>query len=610
MTTHWPLAAEFPASTRDDWMKAVDAVLKGKPFEKALVNHTADAIRIEPVYQRHAEAGRAAGRAAGEPWDIICRIDHPEAKMANSLALADLEGGATGLALVMAGSASARGDGLASTGDIAPALHDVMLDLIRLRVEAAPFAAMPVFTALDALVKASKLNPATLTIDFGLDPLGHAASSGLLPKSWTEMAAELGENARTILAAGYKTPFVRADGRPAHEAGSSEAQELAFALASAVSSLRALEGAGIPLAEAARLISVILVADSDQFLTMAKFRAMRRLWTRIEEACGLTPSTLALHAETAYRAMTRRDPWVNILRGTMATFSSGIAGAASVTVLPFTQAAGLPDEFARRVARNTSLVLIYESNLHRVADPAAGSGGIAALTEQLSEKAWSLFQDIEKQGGLAASLASGHFQRLVAETQAKRARDIATRREPITGVSEFPDITEKRVTVLDTTKPAVPALPQAAIRFAPLVSRRLAESFEALRDLGEAKGASIFLANLGLIADFTARATFAKNAFEAGGIRALGNEGFADAEALIAAFKASGTSLACICSTDAIYAEQAAEIAGKLKSAGAKHLFLAGKPADEAAMRAAGIDDFVFMGTDILSLMDKSLRLV
>ncbi len=609
MTTTWPLAAEFPAATRDDWMKAVEAVLKGKPFDKALVNHSADGIRIEPVYQRHAEASLVAGRAAGSPWDIMGRVDHPQADKANALALADLEGGATGLSLVMAGSPSARGYGLASPADLAPALHDIMLDLIRLRIEAAPFAVMPVFSALDALVKASKLNPASLSIDFGLDPLGHAASTGLMPKPWPEMARELGANAKTILAAGYKAPFIRADGRPAHEAGGTEAQELAFALASAVASLRALEAAGLPLAEAARLISVILVADNDQFLTMAKFRAMRRLWRRVEEACGLAPTTLALHGETAWRSMTRRDPFVNVLRGTMAAFSCGVAGADSVTVLPFTQAVGLPDDFARRIARNTSLVLIYESNLHKVADPAAGSGGIAALTEQLSEKAWGLFQEIETKGGLAASLASGHIQSLIQQAKAKRDKDIATRREPITGVSEFPDITEKPVTVLDVAKPVPASLPKAALSFAPLTPQRLSEGYEALRDRGEVKGTSLFLANLGLIADFTARATFAKNAFEAGGIRTLGNEGFANAEALIEAFKASGTGLACICSTDAIYAEQAADMARRLKSAGAKQVFLAGKPADEAALRAAGIDDFVFMGTDILSLMDKTLRL-
>src|SRR5262249_32837404 len=162
----------------------------------------------------------------------------------------------------------------------------------------------------------------------------------------------------------------------------SEAQELAFSLAVALAYLRALE-AETPLADAARMIFFRLVADADQFLTVAKFRALRKLWARVQEACGLAPRPALVAAEAAWRTMTQRDPWVNMLRATMAVFAAGLGGADSITVLPFTAALGLPDRFARRMARNTQLILLEESNLAKVSDPAAGSGVIEDLTAKL-----------------------------------------------------------------------------------------------------------------------------------------------------------------------------------------------------------------------------------
>ena len=166
-----------------------------------------------------------------------------------------------------------------------------------------------------------------------------------------------------------------------HAAGGSEAQELAFALASAVAYLRALEQSGIALDDARRFIYFRLAADQDQFLTIAKFRAMRKLWARVEEACGLEPLPAFVAAETAWRMMTKRDPHGNIVRGTIAALAAAVGGADAVTVLPFSAALGVPDAFARRIARNTQTILIEEANIHRVADPAAGSGAIEALTD-------------------------------------------------------------------------------------------------------------------------------------------------------------------------------------------------------------------------------------
>jgi methylmalonyl-CoA mutase len=360
-----------------------------------------------------------------------------------------------------------------------------------------------------------------------------------------------------------------------------------------------------------------LSADADEFLTLAKFRALRLLWARVEQACGLAPKPLFVAAETAWRMLTQRDPYVNMLRATIATFSAGLGGANAVTVLPHTLALGLPDPFARRAARNTQLVLLEESNLARVSDPAAGSGGIESLTQALCEAAWALFQEIEKAGGVFAALEQNLIQRKVAATRMVREQNIARRKEVLTGATEFPNLHEAHVAVLDARPVALAPYGEAKFKFDALAPMRLAAPFEALRDRSDRiladKGArpKVFLANLGTPADFTARATFAKSLFETGGIEALDTEGFADPAMLAAAFKASGAALACLCSQDKVYAGQAAEAAKALQAAGARHIYLAGRPGEqEAALRAAGVNDFVFAGGDALAALQDVWRLM
>ena len=413
-----------------------------------------------------------------------------------------------------------------------------------------------------------------------------------------------------LIKRGFKGPFALADGRPVHDAGGSDAQELAFALAAGVAYLRALETAGIELDAARAALSFRLSADADQFLTLAKFRSLRLLWARVEQACGLAPRPIFVNAQTAWRMLTQRDAFVNMLRATIATFSAGLGGANAITVLPHTLALGLPDPFARRVARNTQLVLLEESNLAKVSDPAAGSGGIETLTRELCDAAWTLFQETEKAGGLFAALEQNIIQRKVAATRAAREANIAKRRDVLTGATEFPNLHEAKIAVLDAKPIALAPYGEARIKFDPMPPMRLAAPFEALRDRSDAIkqkiGArpKIFLANLGTAADFTARAAFAKSFFETGGIEAIDSEGFADPAKLADAFKASGAKLACVCSSDKVYAASAVAAAEALHGAGARHIYLAGRPGEqEAALRSAGITDFLFAGGDALAAL-------
>jgi methylmalonyl-CoA mutase len=295
---------------------------------------------------------------------------------------------------------------------------------------------------------------------------------------WDKLGPVVAQYVKDLAAFGLRGPFAVADGRTVHSAGGSEAQELAFVLANAVGYLRALEAAGVGLDDARRMIFFRLVADSDQFLTMAKFRALRKLWARVEEASGLAPEPVFVSAETAWRTMTKLDPHVNMLRATMAVVAAGLGGADAIGALPFTNAIGLPDKFARRIARNTQLILLEESNLAKVADPAAGSGGIEDLTAKLCEAAWSLFQEIERAGGTAKALEQGVIQKEIAATRAAREMALKSGTDALTGTTIFPNAGETPAKVLDVKPVPPPDTGKPAVSFAPLAPMRLAEPFE------------------------------------------------------------------------------------------------------------------------------------
>jgi len=604
------LAAEFPPANREAWLALVEKSLHGASFEDKLVSRTYDRIAIQPLYVRAKDAPPVAGRPAAARWGVMQRLDHPDPATADTEALHDLENGATGLVILTAGAPSANGYGLreVSPAALARALDNVWLDAIAFRLDAGS-QDLSAAASLLALADEREIELAKLDVTLGLDPLATLATRGLLdatPKAAIERRAKF---AASLVARGFRGHAFVADGRPIHDAGGSEAQELAYALAAAVVYWRALEAASLSLDDARQQIAFLLAADADQLLTTAKFRTIRKLWARVEEASGLTPHRARVDAETAWRMMTQREPSVNWLRTTIAAFAAGAGGADQITVMPHTAALGLPDRFARRIARNLQLILMDESNIHRVNDPAAGSGAIEDLTSNLVNAAWTLFQEIEAAGGLADALTSCLIQRKVAEARAAREANIATRKDPLTGTSQFPNVREAAVNVLSVAKLPRPEI-EAIVRSEALPRFRLAEPFEALRDAadrattGKKKRPAVFLANLGSAEAFSQRASFAKNFFEAGGIEAHSNEGFPSPAPLPEAFKTSGAVIACICSSNDVYARDAEPAAAALKKAGAKAVLLAGRGGNrEAAWRTAGVDDFIYPGCNVLAAL-------
>jgi methylmalonyl-CoA mutase len=401
---------------------------------------------------------------------------------------------------------------------------------------------------------------------------------------------------------------VLVDATVPHEAGASEAQELAFLAAALVGYLRAFEAAGVAPKDAFPSIAFALSVDTDLFLGAAKVRAARTIIARVAEASGASAHTLHLTAVTSARMMAKRDPWTNMLRTTAACAAAAFGSADAVTVLPYTWALGIPDRFARRVARNTQLVLQEESQLGRVVDPIGGSWYVEKLTDELAKRAWTLFQDIEVEGGIVAALSSGGFQDDIEKVAATRAKAIASGRVELTGVSVFPFLGDDGVKVTPYAKPAAAA--KSAVR--PLSPHRLGEAFEKLRDAGDAflaktgRRKRVFMANLGEIAEHNRRSQWMWNFLATGGIEGLTSDGYKSADAAAQAFKASGVKIACICSSDEVYAREAEAAAKALKAAGATRVLLAGRPGEaEAALRAAGVDGFLYAGQDAIATLEE-----
>lgn len=633
------LAADFPAASHQQWRVLVDKVLKGADFDRKLVAHTYDGIAIQPLYsaedvtpgrieQYPGQAHRARGTAAAGPvdgaWEIRQTQAHPLPATANRELLEDLDGGVSSLALRLdiGGAADVDGVVVGGAGDFAVLLDGVYLDLVSVVLDAGTWFA----EAAELMIErwnAAGVAPDERRGNLGADPIGALAAIGRLPGGVEGALAATGElSART-----QAWPHVRAvhvDTAPYVDAGASEGEELAAMLATGVAYLRALTDAGLDVGAAAAQIGFTVAADADVFATIAKLRAARRLWSHVVEAAGAAEVADAPFAvRTATRMMSARDPWVNMLRTTAACFAAGAAGATSVTVQPFDAAIGLPDELARRIARNTQLVLQEESHIGAVIDPAGGSYYLETLTDAFTERGWQRFQEIEAGGGIVEALTSGSLAAALHEVRRARMSNIARRRDPLTGVSEFPNLAEdplaRESLDLDSLRRAAaeewatsPLHRDFAVvsEIEPLPAVRLGSEFEALRDASDALLSAtgsrprVFLANLGPVAVHTARATFAKNLFEAGGIETIGNDGFSSDAPLADAFAASGARLAVICSSDGVYAESGPIAAAALKAAGARRVYVAGQPGDLAeAWREAGVDEFVHVGVDVLAVL-------
>ncbi len=603
--TELSLAADFPTPSRDEWTVLVDQVARKArrigddagpgAGEAALSWSNLDGIRLRPLYTAADEPAAGIGVPGAAPfvrasqpagpvpdgWDV--RQQHRETDPAAAAAaiLADLENGVTSIWLGV-------GEGATAVVDLGTVLAGVRLDLAPVVLDAGA-AAVEAAEAFLAGAAARGIADADLLGTLGLDPIGLRAATGSGPApDWAVPLA---------LRVAERYPQVRAlvvDAVPVHCAGASDAQELGFGLAAGVAYLRELVGAGLALDTASRLLEFRCAVTAEQFPSIAKLRAGRRLWSRATEASG-GPQPQFQHAVSSPTVLTRRDPYVNLLRGTIAGFAAGVGGADAVTVQPFDAAIGVPEPFSRRIARNTQALLVQESHLARVIDPAGGSWFVESLTDSLAKAAWAFFQEIEAAGGVIAALDSGLIAERIGAVRAQRERDVATRHSPLTGISEFPDLDERTV-----TRTPLPARSGGG-----LPTYRPSAPYEELRDRSDALLATTgqrpraFLATLGPAAAYTVRAGFARNLLRAGGIEPVEAGPTDTADEVAAAFATAGTPVAVLCSTDRLYTERAADTVTALRAAGAEQVLLAG------SVDLPGLDGRLAAGVDALAAIES-----
>lgn len=616
------LAEGFEPVGHEQWEQAVADVLRGRPASSLDVV-LPEGITVAPLatIADAREVPPLGGRGAA-PWGIRVRAVHPDPDQANDWLLEDLAGGATEVSVRLDRSArTGTADGAGDTGgvgddgvnvrdaaDLRRVLDEVLLDLAPIALEPGASFAAAGAALLDLLAEVD--DPATASL--GADPIGALAEGGTLPQGIDAALADLADLARRAADGGHRAVAVGT--HAVHGAGATEELDLAVALSTSVAYLRAMVAGGLDVDAACRQVEWRLPVGVDQFVAIAKLRAARRLWARVAEASGASPAArvLRLHADTAASVLTTRDPWVNLLRGTMTCFAAGVGGADSVAVHPYDAPTGVPGLLGRRLARNTQLVLQREAHLARLVDPAGGSWHVEQLTDDLARRAWDAFRDLERRGGVVAALLDGSLAADLGGRRAERDRAVATRRRPVTGVSEFPDVHEDRVDAPSAPPPAdarpSDLRPEAgdATTVEPLPVAPVAAAFEALRDAAdrhaERTGARprVLLACLGPVARHNARATFAKNAFEAGGVEAVTSDPLEATDDVVAAWRASGADLACACGDDEQYAESGAEVVAALRDAGAS-TWVAGRP-DEALPA----DGFVHLGCDLVAVLEAA----
>jgi len=665
----------FPPLSKSDWIAKVEADLKGASFD-ALRSTIPGGLRLEPLYTADdATDLRAPGLPGVFPylrgsaplggWTIRQEYDDPRPGVCKELIREDLERGVEALYLRLGPRSGCR---VLTIDGLDGLLESVDLEKTSVWIDARSDT-LAVAVGLLAVAKRRGVSYDSLQGCLGFDPVGLLAEEGRLQGGLRARFSELRDLASWCSRNAEGLRAVEVSSYPYHGGGASAVQELAYSIATGVEYLRQLVDGGLGVDSAARQIAFTYSVSGDFFTEIAKLRAARWLWAKVVVTAGAEADAgaMQMHARTSRFTKAERDPWVNMLRATAECTAAVLGGAQSVATLPFDCVIGPADELARRVARNTQVVLREEAHLGKVADPAGGSWFVESLTNDLARAAWAELQSIEGAGGIVAVLGSGKLIDAVGEVADAREKDLARRKTPLVGVSEFPNLQEDAVhrepvsdeelqrlfkasldalelgahrdrllalvkLVNDLERPAG-ALTEACVAAAsagadmysiatvlqhgqpdfhlePILQWRQAEIWEDLRTRSDGADPRplAFLANLGAIPSHKTRSTWAQNLMAAAGIDAKGNAGFSEADLLASGWNESGASLAVIAGSDQDYETMLEPAVAALKTAGCPVVLVAGRPGErESRLREAGASDFIFVGADVLSVMSRVL---
>lgn len=473
-TAHGPLLAEFAPVSHEDWRKLVDAELKGAPFDKKMLTSTYEGITLQPLYRRqdteklpHVNSfpgfapfvrGSQAGGYVQKPWDISQEISVSSPSEFNNAARNFISRGLNALNMnldqatrnghdpdwAQPGQVGQGGLSIATLDDLNRALEGIDLEKTSLLVRAGA-SAMPFAALLTALVRKRKKSLTNLRGCIEMDPLAVLAHEGRLPQSIEGAYREMAALTKWAAQNAPQLQTICVHSRAWHESGGTAVQELGFSLAMGVEYLRAMVKNGLEVNLAAPRLRFAITVGSNFFMEIAKLRALRMLWSRAVAAAGGDEAAqkCVLHVRTSHWNKTVYDPYNNMLRTTVEAFAGVLGNCDSMQVGAFDEILRRPDDFSHRIARNTQLVLQKECNLDHVIDPSGGSWYVESLTAELANRAWALFQEVEKQGGIEASLRAGFPQKAVAATAAEKLKNVARRRDSIVGINQYANPKEK-----------------------------------------------------------------------------------------------------------------------------------------------------------------------
>jgi methylmalonyl-CoA mutase len=687
------LLDDFQVPTKEEWRDAAEQLLKGAPFDKIMKRMTPEGIELEPIFWKDVLdnlpaadtlpgfdgylRGTSAAGYREEPWEIAQELPYGTPLEFNRIARSDLMRGQNALNVILdiatlkgldpdaakAGEVGACGLSLACLEDIKVAFKDIIPEAVSFHLRTG-CSGMAVGALFFAWLKEIGADPAKAKGSLGMDPLAVKAAAGQVPAdlgSLFEEQAVLAEHC-TQHAPGIKAVGVST--LPYHQAGASAVEELGIALATGAAYLTELTERGLTVDNAAKQIRFSFAIGGNFFMEIAKLRAARVLWAQVVAAFGGSKEAqkIQMHARTGLYNKTQQDPYVNMLRTTTEALSGVIGGVDSLCVGNFDEVTREPDAFSRRISRNTHVILQEECELTSVVDPAGGSWAIEWLTNEVSEKSWAFFQQIEAAGGMTDALTSGFIAQKLKATDAANRQQLNQRKASLIGTNVYPNLEEKALAgrlpnyaelrelrakeisdtrtatdegtdnrvmaalgeILDSTRDnAVDTLVAALLSGAtigeitrtirasatppeaiqPLPSQRLAQGYEDLRVAAQkfatktGNAPKIFLTNLGPLRRHKPRADFTRGFFAAGGFDLVSPSGFDRAEDAVAALQESQAGITVVCGADPDYEEKFAEFAQAIKAAIPEmQIVLAGFPGEhEAAYRAAGMDDYIFV---------------
>ena len=595
---------QFAPNTKQEWIDKVTADLKGADFNKKLVWRTNEGFNVQPMYRAEdikdfkttdslpGEFPYVRGTRTDNNWYIREDIVVEDAKAANAQALDLLEKGITSLGFVME---------IDATKEVITALlHDSDITKVEINFRGCPNKAVVTAKALAEYLKDyDALNSIKGAIEF--DPFKRQLKHGKpFPKDIKELAVELFEAAKEM-------PNLRlftVDSNLLCNAGAYIYQELGYALAWGAEWMNLLTDAGVSADDAAKRIKFNMGISTNYFMELAKFRAARMLWAQIvkqyapECKCSCK---IAVHAITSEFNQTIFDAHVNLLRSQTEAMSAALAGVDSITVIPFDKQYKQPDEFSKHLARNQQLLLMEESHLNKVVDPAGGSYYVETLTMSIAEQAWKLFLDCEDKGGFNALLEEGAVQKDVNATAEKRHTDVARRKEQLLGTNQFPNFNETAAGKIESEGETCGCGCQDGENA--LNRRRAASDFEDLRLATERSGKrpKVFMLTIGNLAMRLARSQFSSNFFACAGYEIIDNLGFETVQQGVDAALAKDAQVVVICSSDDEYETLAPEAFNYLN--GRAEFVVAGNPACTEALQAAGIENFIHVRSNVLETL-------